>query len=530
MKKSIQKPTLVSLLVILLLFISVIGGCSPKKDGQKDTSTPKKDTEKTASQKDKNEDKPMEIAFFHGAIENAEYDSPIVKQLEADFNVKVEFIPWPDDRKEWLNLQIASGQTPDIIRGVDFPTSKKYVEQGIVLEVSEELIKEKAPKLAEWFERAAGKDAWNYYKLDGKGYAVPNVWELASNWLTLGARIDWLEEVGYNKEHLTIEEFDDAMRKIKKIKGDKVYPITGDLGSLDFVFGAFNTYPGCFTTDENDKIVLGETLPGAKKALEILHGWYKDGILDPEFVISKGDVVKEKFLAEKTGFTQFAYWEFIPNRAFAFGGGYKEALEELNPNANVGVIHFPKGPEGHYGTIEGSPVLAGVMFSSELADQPEKVAKYLEIFDASFDPEVVTYRYKGKEGVTYEITENGYEWIPPYDDEKKRIEYGIGTPFPQCFNDYAIQSTFNQLPEYKHIATDAQAKGVGKFDILKPIQRPIYSEKWTQLTELRKMNFVKFITGERSLDEYDQFLEEWKAAGGEAVLTEAQETYENIMK
>ena len=49
------------------------------------------------------------------------------------------------------------------------------------------------------------------------------------------------------------------------------------------------------------------------------------------------------------------------------------------------------------------------------------------------------------------------------------------------------------------------------------------SEVWYQLEELEKTAYLEMISGIRDIDYFDEFVEEWKAAGGEAVLSEVNE-------
>ena len=49
-------------------------------------------------------------------------------------------------------------------------------------------------------------------------------------------------------------------------------------------------------------------------------------------------------------------------------------------------------------------------------------------------------------------------------------------------------------------------------------------KKWSNLKKKEDEVFLKIIIGEASLDEFDTFVEEWKAEGGDEITTEVQET------
>ena len=58
----------------------------------------------------------------------------------------------------------------------------------------------------------------------------------------------------------------------------------GFKGIYDCVFGAFGLYPQIFT-EKDGKVVYGAVEPEAKQALEVLHRWYEEGLIDPEMCI-----------------------------------------------------------------------------------------------------------------------------------------------------------------------------------------------------------------------------------------------------
>ena len=80
-------------------------------------------------------------------------------------------------------------------------------------------------------------------------------------------------------------------------------------------------------------------------------------------------------------------------------------------------------------------------------------------------------------------------------------------------------------PQYKELRLEAEAGGCGEYDIMSVYERPIYNEYADTLKQLTNKNYIDFITGDRSLDEFDDFVSEWLAAGGQEVLDEAQQVY-----
>jgi putative aldouronate transport system substrate-binding protein len=46
--------------------------------------------------------------------------------------------------------------------------------------------------------------------------------------------------------------------------------------------------------------------------------------------------------------------------------------------------------------------------------------------------------------------------------------------------------------------------------------------KWANLKKLEEETFAKIVTGKAGIDEFDAFVEEWKASGGDEITQEVQ--------
>lgn len=461
-------------------------------------------------------------------------DSVLVKEMEEELGVKINCVPAPtgnsDDVRKAKNLQIASGDVPELIADVKFPDYYTYAQQGLLAEIPVEMIKSEAPDIAKWIEdNLYGEATWDYYNVNGKNYVIPSIWTIGEKFSTIVMREDWLNEVGYTKMPETLDEFEDAMMKIKEAKG--IYPLTGNAGSYkggvyDFVFGAYGVYPKSFT-EKDGKIVYGAVEPEAKKALTDLHRWYEEGLIDPEFTINTGDKILEKWIAEKTAATISSFYHAIPEKAY-WGGNFYDKLIEKNSNAKIATMKPPAGPDGERGITQDNPIVnAGVCLSKSLEKEPEKMKKYLQL--CNYMLKEMKKLGVGKEGETFKYDADGnVEFIPPYDEEDKQFEYGLGSSsVVGGFIDYDIDFSLKPA-EYADIRNKALDDCYGKYDILGPAPRPVYQQRQETLNRITDQNIVNFITGERSLDEFDDFVSEWMTSGGSEVLEEAQEYYKKL--
>ncbi|MBB6673817.1 extracellular solute-binding protein [Cohnella nanjingensis] len=526
--------------LISLLLIAVIAGCSGSKNGSP-TPNGSAAAEPTASGSpaEKAPKERMKLQFWSQSPEKVVPASHAVQAVEDQYNVDIEILPRNNETYvQKLQLSITSGNAPDWFSDLDFKEYDKLVDQGVLAEIPPELLEEYAPNYMKWIKKELGDDPFRYTMRNGKNYAMPSVWTLGSKATVVGIRQDWLNKVGIDKVPETLEELEAAMVKFRNDDPDgngkkDTYGMTGKTDYIeDFfspIFGAYGVYPGIFT-EKDGKAVLGEIEPGAKEALALLNKWYKEGLIDPEFVINKGNNVDDKVISEKVGVVTNYWWKFTPAEAF-FGGLYYDKLIANNPNAKWATIGGPKGPGGDFGADQSNPVLnSGLLFSKQV--DRDKMIKYIQIFEAtSFDLDLYEKINYGEEGKTFKKNNGDIEWIPPYDKEEERIKYGAGfVQLPGSFNDYDLLMPYMTKSKYRELRKEAESKGTGKYNLLNPIERPVFNEYKDRLDQFTKKNLVDFITGKRSVDEFDKYVEEWKQIGGDKVMAEAQQKYEEVFK
>lgn len=534
-----------SLLLSLIFMVGLLNGCGGTEKNAQDTGSVQ--TSGTGSQTtQKGDAKPITLKLFN--MDETAKNSYVCKEIEKKYNIILESREVKQDAfKEQYQTMIASNDIPDIFTWLDFPTYSKYVSQGILAEIPVDMLKSTAPRICEWQQKYIGEDPFKYHMRDGKLYAIPMLWTLGAHMNVNAIREDWLTNLGITKTPETLDELEAVFEKFKNGDPDKngkndTYAVSGVIddvfSSFSYVFGAYGVYVGIFYED-NGKVLRGEVQPGAKQALVTLNKWYKAGYIDPECIVNKWNNVQEKWLAEKFGFVNWAWWELSSKDAL-FNGSFYEQLLQKNPNAKLTIIPYPKGPEGKAGGWQVNPVRdAGVNFGKPMENDKEKMQKYLEVMDSgSFDKDILQLTFEGVEGTTFKINADGdYEWIPPYDDEKERLKFGIGLSennrqidIGLHFQDYDARLPFLSKKKYWSYVADTQGKAIGEYDILEPIDKPVYNEKIDALKKFTTENYINFITGKKPIDEFDKFVADWMSMGGEQVMAEAQEKYDQYLK
>ena len=492
----------------------------------------------------------MKLMVWNFDADKTNLDGYAMNAIREKLGVDLDFYNSANDPaaiREKLLLQIATGDIPDWWKEVPFADATKFADQGAAAEIPLDLLEKNAPNYMKWMEKNLGADPMRYVRnAEGKIYSLPVLWTLASSSEVLGYRQDWLTKVGITKTPETIDEMGEALTKFRNDDPDgngkkDTYGITTGMNTTPAniatifspVFGAYGVYPGA-TVDMDGKAVRGEVEPGAKEALTTLNKWFKADLIDPEFYINKDTNVDDKVISSKVGVVTKSWWEFIQPEAF-FSGKYYTKLRETVPDASWALSSGPKGPSGSFGITEGNPMLGtGIQFGKQLEKDPEKMAKYLQMFDmTSFDLDLYTKIKYGEEGKTYQKSADGtYSYLPPYDKEEERTKFGIGPYYhaPASFNDYDFQAPFMTRSDLMSTKEAAASKGIGKYDFMTPLAKPVLDEFKDALDQLTVKNYIEFITGKRPISEFDAFVAEWKKAGGDKVLVEAQAKLDELNK
>lgn len=477
----------------------------------------------------------------------ANADSFYLNKLRNDFNIDFDIRVrgvGSTDYLDWLNLTLMTpGEEPDWIRdqAIGLGTYQQYVEEGILLELDEEMIRTYMPNYIKWtekYEDVFGTNALNLYKVDEKIYSIPDAGVELTRFCYMGYRQDWLTKLGYDKTPETLDEMIAFMRDVtfKDPDGNGVDDTYGYLGITNNVswgfspfFGAYGVYPDLFY-EKDGTVRYGNVEPETKEVLALLRDLYAEGIIDPEWVTLGFDGVMDKIVTGKDGVTWQNWLSFYSS------GGYVDTMQAINPEADWAPSTGPIGPNGDQGIMNFNPLAGvGLMFTVALEGQEEKLIKYMQVFDAILgDPAYYEAEIWGEENVTFTFNENGDRVYLDGWDDQKLFDYGVGA-------DYRFPSleTFGADPDiHDSIAYDVETQSLrsellsmskGKYNIMGNFQRPVWEELNSELPNFETMA-TAIIMGEADISTFDEYVTAWYAAGGDRVMEEAQAIYDTYLK
>lgn len=534
-KKKVSSVLLAGILTLTLALTGCAGSAANKEAKTPATSAPSQEGTATPAATDPvkpDPNKKYSIAIAPSASVPVNPNGELLAYFEEKFNV--DYDVWNIEASKWheiLNLKFASGEIPDQMDVKGFDTLKKYVDQDILAEIPVDLFKENAPFLYNEFLEKALPGALNYGMVDGKLYGIPkpvsSIQRAPIVW-----RGDWLKKIGMDAAPQTLEQFEEAMYKFANEDPDgngrkDTYGLSQT--GMQAVYGAFGYLPGIWQ-ERDGKLVYASVQPEVKQALALLNKWYKDGVLDPEFITGENQggyyAFSHAFFNNRIGFTSigaFYHWKPILHEGDTKSENFLE-LQKVNPAAAETIIHGvpPVGPGGKQGVLAPSVVNNVLLgFGKQLEKEPDKMAKMLQILDqlnATYEDYLTSiFGIKG-EHWDYDPA-NGFPGFINDNDAKKLAELGVVlNPFEP--RDYAIERA---KPRFDWAEENHYGVGGISDRLLSPL--PSDGKYKEELKKIEEEAFIRIITGDKPIDYFDEFVAQWKSKGGDQLEVEANEWF-----
>ena len=468
------------------------------------------------------------------------------KVLEEKFNVSFDFIAVnPTEYGKKKPLLLANGDVPDFWgEGTDgiYLNSR----HGFLLEFPLDVIKKHAPSLVRKVNEIAPY-AWANGYVNGVNHAIPALWPGSRNPRTGVWRKDWLDKLGIKKLPKTIEEYEEAFKRISQNDPDgngknDTYGLSGDMTafymSFTEIFGAYGKMPFNWVVDGKGEISWGGVQPEVKQALTTLRRWYKNGYIHPDFITDRWyKETFEKFNIGKTGYNNY-YTSF---EAFDVKNptSYINKIKKLNPGAEPVPSILPKGPKGHRGHRVWGAGNGAIVFGYTVADKPIKLIRFLKITEALYnDIDLFIEATIGKRGLHWDWEGDGpgegTKSVAPYVNKDVLIREGLKAPlFVEATPIFPAYLTQKQQSKYwpkgkeeiinKYTPVEFGVQDVfGKWDAIIGT-----GDVMNKITSKQMTFFSEFIIGDRDLEtEWDVWLDTFSDIGGQELIEKAKAFYQ----
>lgn len=454
-------------------------------------------------------------------------------KMASDNNVTLDATVVPmSDYEQKRSLLVSSGKAPEIIAKTYPGQESAYVSAGAVLPVSDyvDLMPHFQDKVKKW---KLEPEIATLTQEDGKYYVLPGLHEKLWPEYSVCFRKDVLKKEGLS-EPTTWDEFREVLRSLKtaypdvvpfsdRFKGDNVLNIAGN---------AFGTMAGWGLVD-------GLMFDGDKKQFAFASGSdrYKDLVTYFNSLVSEGLMDPESF----TQTDDSAIQKFVSGKSFAISANsqnvitYATSMEQSlgKGNFEIGKITVPGGPAGNI--IGGSRLENGIMLNSSVKDKDSFVAliQYIDwLFYSDAGQEFSKWGVEGttfsKEGGKRVLEKDvNFQGLNPAGTKDLRVEYGFsGGNFAYGGTTNLLHSTFNdQELEFQKAMTSKTPRPVPPPVPYSDTDREQATLTLTPLKDHVKQNTLKFITGQRSLSEFDAYVKELDSKGQSKYVELANKAY-----
>lgn len=454
----------------------------------------------------------------------------------TNVTLKPTVIPMSDYEQK-RSLLVSAGDAPYVIPKTYPGQETAFVAGGAILPISDyvDQMPHYMEKVTKW---ALEPDIDTLKQQDGKYYVLPGLHEEVWPDYTLAYRADILEELGL-EEPTTWDELFDVYREVREAYPG-MWPLsdrfTGSslLGLVATTFGVSAGWgfgDGVVRAEEgSDELVFG---PKQEEYLAMLE-WFSTGVdeklIDTEGFTQEDDAAERKFVTGKSFSISTNSQTIIDYRK-----GLDDNLGE--GKAVVKKMLLPGGPLGP--VMGGSRLENGVMFNAAMADD-EKFLAILQFIDwLWYSDEGQEFTKWGVEGVTFEregdkrvpAADVNFLGLNPEGTKDLRTDFGFsGGVFAYGGPTDLLRSTMNdeEVDWQERMAETHEAIAPLPPYPMDELQREEATLILTPLTDFVDQSTLKFVTGQRDIDEFDTFTAECDDNGAPRYLEivhEAQEAF-----
>ena len=392
-----------------------------------------------------------------------------------------------------LGVMLLSGDIPDVIyfQGGD----QKMAEQGILEDLTPWVEQSPNLKAALWphnVERLANYPYLLYIYAPRAPQPV--------------IRTDWLEKAGMEAPD-TVEEYVQLFEAIRDGDFDgngqaDTYGVTAFLNTneLDSIFNQAFGVKSTWMQNEAGEWVHARVTPQERDKIAFYAQLAADGLLDKEYVTNTFDVKEEKFYTGKAGVIFASSPEVVDI--------YTGKMAQAHPDEDISLtlLPVPSGPGGQgLAAVDVSKESRGWAVASTSEHKEEAVA----LLDFMASPEGQVLDRMGFEG-------------REYTREGDTVTYAdaISTWYARFFNaaNWQPETDWKSEAAQAHLAnltSDFTADNVF-------VWPPEFAADLDATENVYRSWVARFITGEASMDQWDQYVEEWNAAGGQRLTDYAR--------
>lgn len=298
-------------LLLTLLIIALITGCTGTTPAKKEEQTEETTTiqDQTTHTNEYGWEVPKEtlkFTVYAGTGDQTERDkqaAPMKQFYKDKFNVDIDIVVYSLDMTEQLNLMLASNNYPEVITWMPDDMSEKFIAQKRAWDLTEAIDKYGAN-----IKRRLGKYLNLLRSADNSIKKLPIGWGKTPNvaGYDFACRYDLWKETGLPM-YKTLDDYYNVLKTIVAKKptlesGEKVYAISDNSGGtniMNAMLAAYGYKNGFKVDKATGEFTYWINTPEGIEIVEYINRFYRDGLIDPDFLNNSYEIMLTKMFTEK---------------------------------------------------------------------------------------------------------------------------------------------------------------------------------------------------------------------------------------
>lgn len=447
-----------------------------------------------------------------------------------------------------VTMVIAQNDLPDVMIVEDLDELQYLVDNDMIADLTDSYNNCMSDTIKNIYG-SYGRDILDVVTFGGKIMAIPET-NISDGPNLIWLRKDWMDALGLSAPR-TLSDVEEIIRQFKEKDpghngaGNTVglvcdTSLCGGCGysseyTLDIIFAAYGAFPKQWIYDEDGNVVYGSVQPEAKEALAHIHELYKEGILDQDFLMRTSSNLIELIVDGQCG-SFFGPW-WAPNNPLMQAVEQNKDAEwqpYLIATEKSGLTSYhTQNPSGKYIVVrkgyeypEIACKIVSVLFDYlryNDRDNQEIVDYYKENVDPTARPFAINVDYNNALQICYGELNHVFAGDKSADDLNV-LEYSYYEACESYLKD-AENASAEDWAAYTSRITACKILNDGRTNKVESLyfgETEMMVTDWWSLENLESDTYLKIVTGESSLDEFDRFVENWYQNGGETITKEVR--------
>lgn len=447
-----------------------------------------------------------------------------------------------------VTMVIAQNDLPDVMIVEDLDELQYLVDNDMIADLTDSYNNCMSDTIKNIYG-SYGRDILDVVTFGGKIMAIPET-NISDGPNLIWLRKDWMDALGLSAPR-TLSDVEEIIRQFKEKDpghngaGNTVglvcdTSLCGGCGysseyTLDIIFAAYGAFPKQWIYDEDGNVVYGSVQPEAKEALAHIHELYKEGILDQDFLMRTSSNLIELIVDDQCGSFFGPWWapnnplmQAVEQNKDAEWQPYLIATEESGLTS-----YHTQNPSGKYIVVrkgyeypEIACKIVSVLFDYlryNDRDNQEIVDYYKENVDPTARPFAINVDYNNALQICYGELNHVFAGDKSADDLNV-LEYSYYEACESYLKD-AENASAEDWAAYTSRITACKILNDGRTNKVESLyfgETETMVTDWWSLENLESDTYLKIVTGESSLDEFDRFVENWYQNGGETITKEVR--------